>query len=437
MNISTQRNRKNCGNIAIKSDVPVTRRLPFQFRLLSQSVGILLFFTFFAEAQKFDYKAARRRMVENEIIAAGVKDRRVIESMLQTNRHEFVLPKYRRMAYFDMSLPIGGDQTISSPFIVAYMTQTIDPQLTDKVLEIGTGSGFQAAILSPLVDKVYTIEIVDSLGRKAAKLLKRLKYDNVHVKVGDGFKGWPEHAPFDKIVVTCSPEDVPQPLIDQLREGGRMVIPTGERYQQTLYLFTKEDGKLTKEALRPTLFVPMTGKAEEDRDIKPDASRPLLVNGDFEDASEKEAIVPGWYYGRQLKLVEAKSRPGAKPNEASATGKYVQFENRDLGRGSHLLQGLGIDGSVVNQLRFSAKVRVERIRATRDGAMPMIAISFYDENRQVVGQNWLGPFRGTSDWKVAERTIRVPPKSREAIVRMGLFGATGRASFDDVKISAL
>ena len=430
----------------------VCTRLPgwlFQVNLLAKSAAILCFLCFSAEAQKFDYKAARKRMVQNEIIAAGVKDRRVIESMLQTNRHEFCLPKYRHLAYFDMSLPIGGNQTISSPFIVAYMTESIDPQLTDKVLEIGTGSGFQAAILSPLVDKVYTIEIVESLGRRAAKVLKQLNYDNVFAKVGDGFKGWPEHAPFDKIIVTCSPEDVPQPLVDQLREGGRMVIPTGERYQQTLYLFTKKDGKLIKEALRPTLFVPMTGAAEEDRDIKPDASRPQLINGDFEDkAKERTAediannpdaptIVPGWYYARQMKILNASDSTANPRARAQPTGRYVQFTNRDAGRGSHLLQGLAVDGASVGRLQFSAKVRANKIRPTRDGGMPMIVISFYDQQRKEVGKNWLGPWRGTIDWHPNEKTIRVPPRAKEAIVRIGMFGATGAISFDDVKLSSL
>lgn len=393
-------------------------------QLLLALVGVLLLAEPMQAQQprRYDYKVARRRMVDNEIIAAGVSDRRVIESMMQTDRHEFVLPKYRRMAYFDMALPIGGDQTISSPFIVAYMTESLDPQLTDKVLEIGTGSGFQAAILSPLVEKVYTIEIVDSLGRKAARLLKKLNYDNVHVKVGDGFKGWPEHAPFDKIIVTCSPEDVPVPLVEQLREGGKMVIPTGERYQQTLYLFTKKDGKLIKEALRPTLFVPMTGAAEEARDVLPDPANPLVVNGDFSDPSEKDTIVPGWYYGRQLKLVK------------SASGQHVEFSNADPGRGSHLLQGLGVDGRKVSRLKFSTRAKTRDVRASNEDMLPAVMMTFYDESRRDVGRHWLGPWRGTNDWRNYEKTIRVPSAAREAIIRIGLFGATGSASFDDVQI---
>ena len=148
-----------------------------------------------------------------------------------------------------MALPIGEGQTISPPFIVAYMTEALDPQPSDNVLEIGTGSGYQAAVLAKLVRDVYTIEIVDPLGHKAAKTLERLHYDNVHVKVGDGYQGWPEHAPFDKIIVTCSPEKAPPALVEQLKEGGRMVIPVGERYQQTLYLMKKIDGKMVSEKL--------------------------------------------------------------------------------------------------------------------------------------------------------------------------------------------
>lgn len=408
------------------------RTVPLDFRVFPASAACLAtLLTIFAwtpmHAQRFDYKKARRQMVQNEIIGAGVKDRRVIEAMLQTDRHQFVAPKYRRMAYFDMALPIGAQQTISSPFIVSFMTESIDPQLTDKVLEIGTGSGFQAAILSPLVDEVYTIEIVESLGRKATRLLKKLKYNNVHVKVGDGFKGWPEHAPFDKIIVTCSPEDVPEPLVEQLRDGGRMVIPTGERYQQTLYLFTKKDGQLTKEALRPTLFVPMTGAAEETRDVQPDPANPVVVNGDFEDKSTDDTTVKGWYYGRQLKLVSNDAKGGR--------GQVVQFTNEDSGRGSHLLQGLAVDGRRVARLRMSTRVKLENVHPSRDGALPSMILTFYDRNRAEVGKNWLGPWQGTKDWREFEKVIRIPTLAREGILRIGLFGATGRVSFDDVRLA--
>ena len=151
-------------------------------------------------------------MVDDEIVAAGMKNKRVIEAMRSTPRHEFVPIGQRKNAYYDMSLPIGEGQTISPPFIVAYMTEAIDPQPGDKVLEIGTGSGYQAAVLAKLVSEVYTIEIVAPFGHHAEKTLNRLHYENVHVKLGDGFQGWPEHAPFNKIIVTCSPENVPAAL---------------------------------------------------------------------------------------------------------------------------------------------------------------------------------------------------------------------------------
>ena len=239
-----------------------------------------------ASAQKYSPQAleqARNRMVDEEVVGAGVTNARVIQAMRTTPRHEFVEKRYIDRAYFDMSLPIGEHQTISPPFLVGYMTEQLDPQPTDRVLEIGTGSGYQAAVLSGLVQEVYSIEIVESLGKRAERTLKRLKYANVQTKIGDGYLGWPEQAPFDKIIVTCSPEKVPQPLVDQLKEGGRMIVPVGEPYQQVFHLLKKENGKLINEALRPTLFVPMTGRAEDNREVKADPLHPKLVNGSFEE----------------------------------------------------------------------------------------------------------------------------------------------------------
>ena len=193
---------------------------------------------------------ARNRMVDDEIVNAGIeepaRDRRDACHAAPRVRGRSRSGTY---AYFDMALPIGEGQTISPPFIVAYMTEQLDPQPTDKVLEIGTGSGYQAAILSPLVKEVYSIEIKEPWARTPRHLeASGLIGKNVFTKIGDGYQGWPEHAPFDKIIVTCSPENVPQALVDQLRDGGRMIVPLGERFQQTLYLFRKEEGKLVAEA---------------------------------------------------------------------------------------------------------------------------------------------------------------------------------------------
>lgn len=375
-----------------------------------------------------EYQKARQSLVQEVLVGGGIKNERVLKSMRETLRHEFVPntpASLRKQAYFDMALPIGDQQTISSPFIVAFMTESIDPQPTDKVLEIGTGSGYQAAVLSPLAKEVYSIEIVEKLGHSAATVLKRLKYTNVFTKVGDGYLGWPDKAPFDKIIVTCSPEKVPQPLVDQLREGGRMVIPVGERYQQTLYMLTKKDGKLISEKLLPTLFVPMTGKAEDARLVKPDPLKPHAVNGDFEIPPDAKSGIPGWYYLQQGKLVDDDKAPSGKHS--------VTFSNRDAGRTSAMLQGFGIDGTKISDLDVSAQIKTTDV-VPASGAGPTVAITFYDDNRRDLGTFTLEIERGTSTWHEIKKKINVPPKTKEGILRVGLFGATGEASFDDVKM---
>jgi len=209
------------------------------------------------------YALARQRMVAEQLVTPGrdITNARVIAVMGKVPRHEFVPEHLRRDAYRDYPLPIGEGQTISQPFIVAFMSEQLEPKPTDRVLEIGTGSGYQAAVLSELVSEVYTIEIVDELGKRAAGDLNRLGYTNVHVRVGDGYSGWAEAAPFDSIIVTCAPERVPQPLVDQLKEGGRMIIPVGKARNQELVLFRKKHGKLEQHAVLPVSFVPMTGRA--------------------------------------------------------------------------------------------------------------------------------------------------------------------------------
>jgi protein-L-isoaspartate(D-aspartate) O-methyltransferase len=385
------------------------------------------------------YVEARERLVRDRIASAGVKDTRVLSAIRNTLRHEFVPANQRARAYMDMALPIGQSQTISSPFIVASMTEALRPQPTDKVLEIGTGSGYQAAVLSPLVDHVYSIEIVTALGERAAETLTRLGYDNVSTRIGDGFLGWPEAAPFDKVIVTCSPESVPQPLVDQLREGGQMIIPVGERYQQTLYRLTKKEGMLEREPLRPTLFVPMTGEAEENRQQKPDGKNPGVVNGDFESLAEGrdsalDEYVTGWYYGRQVQQI----KPGRDDPPAPGGSAFVRCENETPGLNSHLLQGIAIDGRHVSLIRLGGHVRTGAVRkGPNPEAIPMIAISFYDELRGELGTFWLGPFRGTRPWRRASRLIRVPTDTREAILRIGLFGATGRADFDEISLEPI
>jgi protein-L-isoaspartate(D-aspartate) O-methyltransferase len=378
-----------------------------------------------------DWRRLADEMVDKEIVAAGVKNERVVKAMRDTPRHEFVPVNERDHAYLDMALPIGNGQTISPPFVVASMTEAIDPQPGDKVLEIGTGSGYQAAVLSPLVKDVYTIEIVEQLSSRATRALKRLNYKNVHTRAGDGYKGWPDVAPFDKIIVTCSPEEVPKPLVEQLKEGGLMVVPVGERYQQTLYLMRKTNGKLKKEALRATLFVPMTGEAESQRRVKPDPGNPQIANGSFEETtknSEGADEPTGWHYQRQVK-VEADSRaPDGK--------QYVTFENAEPGRGCHALQGFAVNGKVVSSLDLHYFVRGKNIRpGAKADEVPHIVVTFYDDRRATVGEESVGQFDGTFGWHEETTRIRVPLKAREAIIRIGLLGGTGQLSLDGLRLS--
>jgi protein-L-isoaspartate(D-aspartate) O-methyltransferase len=376
------------------------------------------------------FEAARNKMVDDEIVAAGVKNPRVIQAMRDVPRDEFVATReLKKMAYYDMALPIGKSQTISPPFVVAYMTEALDPQPTDKVLEIGTGSGYQAAVLSKIVKEVYSIEIVEALGHKAAKTLQRLRYNNVHTKVGDGYQGWPEHAPFDKIIVTCSPEKVPSALVEQLAEGGCIVIPCGERYQQMLYRLKKVDGKMRSESLLPTLFVPMTGKAESGRVVQPDPAKPAIVNGGFETAVGDPPVAVGWHYQRQLELIVGRDAPVGK--------NYVKFKNATAGLGCQALQGFAVDGRKVTQLQLSVDVRARDVRPGQDGKQLAGAIiTFYDERRAAVGEDGIVGWRGTFDWQTESKTISVPQKAREGIIRIGLLGATGELSLDQIEIKA-
>ena len=211
-----------------------------------------------------EFAPARKRMVQRHLVERDVTNPRVLDAFRTVPRHKFLPPETRRQAYDDESIPIGEGQTITPPYDVAFMTQALDPKPTDKVYEVGTGSGYQAAILSRLVKDVYSVEIHKPLSERATKVLKEVGYDNVHTRHGDGYAGWPDAAPFDAIIVTCAPENIPKPLVDQLKDGGRMVIPLGDRFNQVVHLVTKKDGKLTDRELRPTLFVPMTGQAQRE-----------------------------------------------------------------------------------------------------------------------------------------------------------------------------
>lgn len=206
------------------------------------------------------YAAARERMVREQLAAPdrGIANAQVLHAMATVPRHEFVPGALRDEAYEDHPLPVGNGQTISQPFIVAFMTEQLHPKPTDRILEIGTGTGYQAAVLSKLVKEVYTIEIVPELARQAAENFRRLGCGNLFARAGDGYAGWPEQAPFDAIIVACAPDHIPEPLSEQLAEGGRLVIPTGGSDAQELVLLEKRAGSVKQRALLAVRFVPMT-----------------------------------------------------------------------------------------------------------------------------------------------------------------------------------
>ena len=209
------------------------------------------------------FRQARLKMVRDQILARGVTDPLVLDAMRKVRRHLFVPERLRHLAYIDDPLPIGHEQTISQPYIVALMTEAARVRKESKVLEIGTGSGYGAAVLAEIAAEVYTIEIVPKLARTAADGLERLGYANVRVRCGDGYKGWAENAPFDAIIVTCAPDHVPEPLVEQLKLGGKLVIPVGAAGRQSLKVITKGPEGAVEEDILPVRFVPMTGEAEQ------------------------------------------------------------------------------------------------------------------------------------------------------------------------------
>ncbi len=212
---------------------------------------------------KEDFEIKRQLMVEEQIVARGIRDQAVLEAMRSVPRERFIPEDQRNRAYDDGPLPIGLGQTISQPYVVALMTELMEVDSADIVLEVGTGSGYQAAILAEIADTVYSVEIICELQERADSTIKALGYENVHSRCGDGYFGWPEAAAFDAIIVTAAPDKVPQPLLDQLKDGGRLVIPVGDGIQ-FLEVYSRDGDRFERRRSIPVRFVPMTGKAEED-----------------------------------------------------------------------------------------------------------------------------------------------------------------------------
>jgi protein-L-isoaspartate(D-aspartate) O-methyltransferase len=232
-------------------------------RLPSREIlGGAVSFGWTARASSDQVRAARERMVREQIMARGVRDPRVLEALREVPRHLFVPKEMQSLAYTDEPLPIGYGQTISQPYVVAFMSEALELKPQDRVLEIGTGSGYQAAVLAHLAREVYSIEIIEPLAKEAAQRLRQLGYANLHLRTGDGYRGWPEAAPFDAIIVTAAPEHVPPPLVEQLREGGRLVLPLGGAEQALIRIRRTRQG-IRKETLLPVRFVPMIGEAQK------------------------------------------------------------------------------------------------------------------------------------------------------------------------------
>jgi protein-L-isoaspartate(D-aspartate) O-methyltransferase len=225
----------------------------FVFSLILSSLSV---HSFAATTEK-DFERQRKRMVSVQLKGRGISDSRVLKVMEIVPRHLFVPLSVRSLAYQDSALPIGFEQTISQPYIVALMSQLLSLTPGEKVLEVGTGSGYQAAVLSQMGADVFSIEIIPELGLKAEGVLKELGYNKIKVKTGDGYLGWPEESPFDAIIVTCAPTSIPEPLKNQLKEGGEMIIPVGEKEAQKLYLLTKKEGKILQKKIIDVRFVPM------------------------------------------------------------------------------------------------------------------------------------------------------------------------------------
>ena len=233
--------------------------------LIGMVLILALSLRFASQAQNSNFEMERNDMVTRQIEARGIHHKATLQAMRKVPRHLFVPDQLWSSAYRDNPLPIGYRQTISQPYIVAYMTASIDPKPDDKILEIGTGSGYQAAILGEIADSVFSVEIVDELAKQASDLLAKMGYGNIHVKGGDGYYGWPQYAPYDKIIVTAAAEEIPPLLVEQLSEGGLMILPVGPEFgMQYLVLVEKKDGEVHRKNMLPVRFVPFTRDEEND-----------------------------------------------------------------------------------------------------------------------------------------------------------------------------
>lgn len=371
---------------------------------------------------------ARRRMVSEEIEAQGIENERLLEAMREVPREQFLpLPK-RKLAYLNVVVTFGDGQVILPPLVTAHLIEQLNPQKNDKVLVIGAGSGYSTALLSRMCREVDAVEIDPAIAKTAEEVFARLKFTNIKMRVGDGFEGWKEHAPYQRIIVECSPENVPQPLVDQLAEGGVLLVPVGDEFDQTMHLCQKENGKLTTLSLWPTLLLPMKGKAEELRSQSATPRDPALLNGGFEELVPSTKDVPAsWAYVRQGRAIADSSCP-----EGSNS---LSFINVTPGVAATALQAFPVDGKKISELAIACKIWGKEVRPGQNRQqLPRVEVRFFDEKRRLVGGDWMGGWNMTFDWVKKDHVFAVPRQAKFAVIRIGLGGAVGEIRFDDFKL---
>jgi protein-L-isoaspartate(D-aspartate) O-methyltransferase len=371
---------------------------------------------------------ARRLMVQEEIAAQGIENERLLEAMREVPREQFLPLSRRNLAYINVAITYGDGQIVLPPLVTAHLIEQLNPQKNDKVLVIGPGSGYSTALLSRMAREVYAVEIDPAVAKMAEETLARLKYTNVKLRVGDGFEGWKEHAPYQRIIVECSPDSVPKALVEQLAEGGMLLVPTGDEFDQTMHLCKKENGKLTTLSLWPTLLLPMKGKAEELRSQSEMPRDPSILNGGFEELVPKTKDIPAhWAYVRQGRAIADEFCPEGKNSLA--------FVNITAGAAATALQAFPVDGKKVSELSFACKVWGKDIRPGQNRQqLPRVEVRFFDEKRRLVGGDWMGGWHLTFDWLGKEHVFSVPRTAKFAVLRIGLGGATGEIRFDDLRL---
>lgn len=371
---------------------------------------------------------ARRIMVNEEIAAQGIENQKLLEAMREVPRELFIPLHKRDLAYLNVAITYGDGNVILPPLVTAHLIEKLDPQKNDKVLVIGAGSGYSTALISRMSREVYAVEIDRAVATTAEETLRSLKYTNVKLRVGDGFEGWKEHAPYQRIIVECSPDSVPRPLVDQLAEEGTLLVPTGSEFDQTMYLCKKVNGELTTLSLWPTLLVPMKGKAEELRSHSGLLRTPSILNGGFEEIVPSTKDVPtNWAYVRQGNVVEDSSCP-----EGSHA---LSFVNVTRGVAATAIQAFPVDGKNVSELTLACKIWGKDIRPGQNRQqLPRMEVRFYDEKLRYVGGDWMGGWNMTFSWVKKDHVFNVPRPAKFAVLRIGLGGATGEIRFDDIRL---